>query len=75
MSKVRVAAGRLGTELTNASTTGLLDTRVLKWADQIGGALAVPIKMFPRLRGAGEVAGPALPDLGRPCSKLGETVS
>jgi rhamnulokinase len=57
-------SGRLGTELTNASTTGLLDTRDMKWADQIGEALAVPIKMFPRLRAAGEVAGPAVPDLG-----------
>ena len=57
-------SGRLGTELTNASTTGLLDTRVTKWADQIGEALAVRIKMFPRLRAAGEVAGPAVADLG-----------
>ena len=57
-------SGRLGTELTNASTTGLLDTRDMKWADQIGEALAVPIKMFPRLRAAGVVAGPAVPDLG-----------
>ena len=57
-------SGRLGTELTNASTTGLLDTRVMKWADQIGAALAVPIRMFPRLWAAGEVAGPAVSDLG-----------
>jgi rhamnulokinase len=56
-------SGRLGTELTNASTTGLLDTRVMKWADQIGEALAVRIKMFSRLRAAGEVAGPAVADL------------
>jgi rhamnulokinase len=56
-------SGRLGTELTNASTTGLLDTRVMKWADQIGEALAVRIKMFPRLQAAGEVAGPAVSDL------------
>jgi rhamnulokinase len=40
-------SGQLGTELTNASTTGLLDTRVMKWADQVGEAMAVPIKMFP----------------------------
>ena len=52
-------SGQLGTELTNASTTGLLDTRVMKWADQVGEALSVPVKMFPRLRAAGEVAGPA----------------
>ena len=57
-------SGQLGTELTNASTTGLLDTRVLKWADEVGEALSVPIKMFPRLRTAGEVAGPAVADLG-----------
>jgi rhamnulokinase len=57
-------SGQLGTELTNASTTGLLDARVLRWADEVGEALSVPIKMFPRLRAAGEVAGPAGPDLG-----------
>jgi rhamnulokinase len=57
-------SGQLGTELTNASTTGLLDTRVMKWADQVAEALAVRTKMFPPLRAAGEVAGPAVPDLG-----------
>jgi rhamnulokinase len=57
-------SGQLGTELTNASTTGLLDTRVMKWADEVGEALSVPIKMFPPLRAAGEVAGPAVADLG-----------
>jgi rhamnulokinase len=57
-------SGRLGTELTIASTTGLLDTRVMKWADQVGEALAVRIEMFPPLWAAGEVAGPAVSDLG-----------
>ena len=57
-------SGQLGTELTNASTTGLLDTRVMKWADQVGEALSVRIKMFPPLWAAGEVAGPAVSDLG-----------
>jgi rhamnulokinase len=57
-------SGRLGTELTNASTTGLLDTRVATWADQVAEALAVPIKKFPPLWTADEVAGPAVPDLG-----------
>jgi rhamnulokinase len=60
-------SGQLGTELTNASTTGLLDTRVMKWADQVGEAMAVPIKMFPPLRAAGEMAGPAVSDLGLAC--------
>jgi rhamnulokinase len=57
-------SGQLGTEVTNASTTGLLDTRVMKWVDPVAAALSVPIKMFPRLRAAGEVAGPAAADLG-----------
>jgi rhamnulokinase len=51
-------SGQLGTELTNASTTGLLDTRVMSWADRVADALAVPLTMFPALRTAGEVAGP-----------------
>ena len=57
-------SGQLGTELTNASTTGLLDTRVMKWEDRVAAALAVRIKMFPPLRAAGEVAGPLVADLG-----------
>ena len=57
-------SGQLGTELTNASTTGLLDTRVMKWADQVGAARTVPVKVFPPLRAAGYVAGPAVADLG-----------
>jgi rhamnulokinase len=57
-------SGQLGTELTNASTTGLLDTRVMKWDDRVAAALAVRIKMFPPLRAAGEVAGPLVADLG-----------
>jgi rhamnulokinase len=57
-------SGQLGTELTNASTTGLLNTRVMKWEDGVAEALAVRPKMFPPLRAAGEVAGPAVADLG-----------
>lgn len=63
-------SGQLGTELTNASTTGLLDTRDMTWADRIAKALAVPTEMFPRLRAAGEIAGPmaapTVADLGLP---------
>jgi len=50
-------SGQLGTELTNASTTGLLDTRAMTWADQIAEALSVPVKIFAPFRAAGEVAG------------------
>jgi rhamnulokinase len=51
-------SGQLGTELTNASTTGLLDTRTMTWATEIADALGVPTGMFPRLRTPGELAGP-----------------
>jgi rhamnulokinase len=57
-------SGQLGTELTNASTTGLLDTRIMGWADQVAEAMSVRTTMFPRLRAAGDVAGPAVADLG-----------
>lgn len=57
-------SGQLGTELTNASTTGLLDTRVMQWVDQEAEPWSVRIEMFPRLREAGEVAGPAVSGLG-----------
>ena len=40
----------------NSATTGLLDTRDMKWADQIGEALAVPINVFSRRRQAGALA-------------------
>ena len=51
-------SGQMGTEVTNASTTGLLDTRTMDWADQIADVLGVPASLFPRLRVAGEMAGP-----------------
>jgi rhamnulokinase len=51
-------SGQLGTELTNASTTGLLDTRTMTWATEVTDALGVPAGLFPRLRTPGELAGP-----------------
>jgi len=51
-------SGQLGTELTNASTTGLLDTRTMTWATGVADALGVPAGLFPRLRTPGELAGP-----------------
>jgi rhamnulokinase len=51
-------SGQLGTELANASTTGLLDIRTMTWAHQVADALDVPVTLFPRLRAAGEIAGP-----------------
>jgi rhamnulokinase len=51
-------SGQMGTELTNASTTGLLDTRTMTWATEVADALGVPTRLFPRLRPPGELAGP-----------------
>jgi rhamnulokinase len=51
-------SGQLGTELTNASTTGLLDPRTMTWATEVADALGVPAGLFPPLRAAGQLAGP-----------------
>jgi rhamnulokinase len=53
-------SGRLGTELTNASTTGLLNPRTMSWASEVADALGVPTDLFPPLRAAGEPAGPMI---------------
>jgi rhamnulokinase len=54
-------SGQMGTELTNASTTGLLDTRTTTWATGVADALGVPTGLFPRLVAAGDLAGPVAP--------------
>jgi rhamnulokinase len=46
--------GVMGTELTNASTTQLLDTRTMEWASGLASDLAVPVGLFPPLRKAGD---------------------
>ena len=51
-------SGQMGTELTNASTTGLLDPRTMTWATPVADALGVPARLFPRFRTAGELASP-----------------
>jgi rhamnulokinase len=56
-------SGQLGTELTNASTTGLLDPRTMTWAAPVAAALGVPTGLFPRFRTAGERAGPMIASL------------
>jgi rhamnulokinase len=54
-------SGQLGTELTNASTTGLLDTRTRTWATEVADALGVPAGLFPQLAEPGKLAGPITP--------------
>ena len=50
--------GILGTELTNASTTGLLDATTGTWSPKILDVLGVPVEMLPPLRRPGTVLGP-----------------
>jgi rhamnulokinase len=50
-------SGAMGTELTNASTTQLLDPRTMTWASDVVGALSIPIGLFPPLWHAGTTAG------------------
>jgi rhamnulokinase len=49
--------GRLGTEVTNASTTGLLDVRTGSWSDTILARVELDRNVFPPLRSPGECLG------------------
>ena len=55
-------SGSIGTELTNASTTGLLDARTLGWSAGLASRLELPIGLFAPMRRPGQVAGRMLPD-------------
>jgi rhamnulokinase len=61
-------SGQMGTEMTNASTTGLLDPRTMSWAREVADALGVPTGLFPPLRAAGQLAGPMI---GQAAAELG----
>jgi rhamnulokinase len=49
--------GALRTEVTNASTTGLLDARTLAWSAELFERLGIPITLLPPLSSPGEVRG------------------
>ncbi|CDR04944.1 rhamnulokinase [Streptomyces iranensis] len=49
--------GELGTELTNASTTQLIDPRTRDWAAPVAQALGIDLSLFPPLRRPGDPAG------------------
>lgn len=49
--------GRLGTELTNASTTQLVDPRTRDWSYEVAGRLGIDLGLFPPLRQPGDPAG------------------
>jgi sugar (pentulose or hexulose) kinase len=56
--------GQVGTELTNASTTQLLDLGSGRWAGELMTTLGIRPTLFPPLRAPGTVIGPVLPELG-----------
>ena len=49
-----------GAEITNASTTSLLDVRAQAWATEVIGKAGLPPRIFPPLRRPGEIIGPAI---------------
>ncbi|MFH8518472.1 rhamnulokinase family protein [Streptomyces gelaticus] len=53
--------GAVGTEITNASTTGLFDASAGGWSDALIGRLGLARSMFPPLREPGDPAGTLLP--------------
>ncbi|GAA2484807.1 rhamnulokinase family protein [Streptomyces gobitricini] len=53
--------GRQGTELTNASTTQLIDPRTGDWARDVAGRLGIDLSLFAPLRRPGDPAGTLLP--------------
>ncbi|MFI6345707.1 rhamnulokinase family protein [Streptomyces sp. NPDC050560] len=55
--------GEEGTELTNASTTQLVDPRTRNWSAAVAGALGIDLGLFAPLRGPGDPAGVLLPDV------------
>jgi len=55
--------GELGTELTNASTTQLVDPRTGGWARPVADAFGVDLALFPPLRRPGDPAGVLLEEV------------
>ncbi len=54
--------GRAGAEITNASTTQLLDVTTGTWATPVMRRAGLPTGIFPALRRPGEEIGPLLPE-------------
>lgn len=52
--------GAVGAELTNASTTQLLDVRTHTWATGLAERVGIPARVLPPLRRAGDVVGSLL---------------
>ena len=58
--------GEIGAELTNASTTQLLDARAQSWADGLIRTAGLPGRLFPPLRQPGSIIGVLRRELGLP---------
>jgi rhamnulokinase len=56
--------GQIGAELTNASTTQLLDAHSRQWSLPLLDALGIRASMFPARRRPGDPAGVVLPEVG-----------
>ncbi|HEX7186920.1 MAG TPA: rhamnulokinase family protein [Actinomycetes bacterium] len=67
--------GRMVTERTNASTTGLLDVRTQDWDVDLCGRLGVPTGLFPELVDPGATIGRILPDVADAIGVPGLTVT
>jgi rhamnulokinase len=59
--------GEIGTELTNASTTGLLDVRRRDWASSVFTRLGIRTDLFPAIRAPGDRIGPLLSTVAADC--------
>ncbi|MET8223331.1 rhamnulokinase [Streptomyces sp. NPDC004082] len=55
--------GEAGTELTNASTTQLIDPRTRDWSYDLADRLGIDLKLFPPLRRPGDPAGTLRPHI------------
>ncbi|WP_255946056.1 rhamnulokinase [Streptomyces odontomachi] len=59
----RWLTGEAGTELTNASTTQLIDPRTRDWSYPTAERLGIDLSLFPPLRRPGDPAGALLPEV------------
>ncbi|WP_233221210.1 rhamnulokinase [Streptomyces carminius] len=63
--------GEMGTELTNASTTQLVDPRTGDWSRPVAEAFGVDLSLFPPLRRPGDPAGELSAEVLRECGLTG----
>lgn len=67
--------GEYGAEITNASTTGLLDTGARAWSAELAAVAGIPPRILPELRAPGETIGEPLPEVAAATGLAGTTVT